>query len=146
MIWCNWVGSSPGSTVPTVRGTVETMRLDWSACYTPWSSTSIQLYIYSYFTSCFSNTSCEASFTAAMMKLKSSNVRVVCILVTGVLAFFREEYFGCDTFHFFDKSSSSLGGGTSPFYCSIFPPSISSPSAPSSGEMDVVLTYVLSTS
>jgi hypothetical protein len=93
-----------------------------------------------------SSTSYEASFTAAMMKLKSSNVRVVRILVTGVLVFFQEEDFKGETFRFFDESSSSLGGGTSPFCCSISALLISSPSPPSSGEMDAVLTDVLSTS
>jgi hypothetical protein len=68
-----------------------------------------------------------------MMKLKSSNVRVVYILVTEGLGFFPEEDFKGKTFLFFDKSSSSLGGGTSPFCFSISVPSISSPSPPSSG-------------
>jgi hypothetical protein len=57
----------------------------------------------------------EASLTAATMKSKSSNVREVHILVTGVLSFFLEEGFRGETFLFFDESSSSLGGGTSTF-------------------------------
>ena len=88
----------------------------------------------------------EASLIAATMKSKSSNVRVVHILFTGVLGFFQEEDFKGETFLFFDESSSSLGGGTSPFYCSIFSPSISSPSPPSSSVIEAVLTDALSTS
>jgi hypothetical protein len=80
-----------------------------------------------------------------MMKLKSSNVRVVLILVTGVLGFFLEEDFRGETFLFFDESSSSLGSGTSPFYCSISMPYISSPSSPSSCVIEIVLTDALST-
>jgi hypothetical protein len=73
---------------------VGTARLDCSACCTPWSSTSILLYISSCLASCFSAISSEASFRAAMMKLKSSEVRMVCILVIGDFDLFREEGFG----------------------------------------------------
>jgi hypothetical protein len=85
----------------------------------------------------------EASLTAATMKSKSSNMRVVRILVTGVLGFFLEEDFRGETFLLFDESSSSLGGGTSAFYCLVSIPYLSSPSL--SGVMEVVLTDRLST-
>jgi hypothetical protein len=54
----------------------------------------------------------ETSLSTATMKSKSSNVRAVCILVTGVLGFFLEEDFRGGTFLFFDEYSSSLGGVT----------------------------------
>ena len=78
------------------------------------------------------------------MKSNSSNVRAVHILVTGVLGFFLEEDFRGETFLFFDESSSSLGGGTSTFCCSVSVPYLSSTS--SSGVMEVVLADRLSTS
>ena len=65
----------------------------------------------------------EASLTATTMKSKTSNVREVRILVTGVLGFFLEEDFRGETFLFFDESSLSLGGGTSNFYFSVSVPS-----------------------
>jgi cytochrome c biogenesis protein CcdA len=105
---------------------------------------SIWLYICSCFASYFSMISFEASLTTATMKSKSSNVREVCILVTGVLGFFLKEYFRGETFLFFDESSSSLGGGTLNFCCSVSVPYSSSPS--SSGVMEAILTDRLSTS
>jgi hypothetical protein len=86
----------------------------------------------------------EASLTTATMKSKSSNVRAVCILVTGVLGFFLDENFRGETFLFLDEASSSLGDGTSTLCCSVFEPSSSSPS--SSGVMEAVLKNRLSTS
>jgi hypothetical protein len=46
------------------------------------------------------------------MKLKSSEVRTVCILVIGDFDIFQEEGFEGETFLFFEGSSSSLGGVT----------------------------------
>jgi hypothetical protein len=80
------------------------------------------------------------------MKSKSSGVRIVYNLVIVAFKFFWEEGFGGETFLFFDGSSSSLGGVTLPFFCSAFVPSISSPSPPYSGEMEVFFTDVLSKS
>jgi hypothetical protein len=122
---------------------VETTWLDCSAYYTPWSSTSIQLYISSCLGSCFSDISSEALFRAAMMKLKSSKVRMVCILVIGDFDLFQEEGFGGETFLFFEGSSSSLGSVTSPFLCFSFVPYISLPSPPFSGDMESVFTEAL---
>ena len=73
------------------------------------------------------------------MKSKSSNVREVRILVTGVLGFFLEEDFRGETFLFLDDSASSLGGGTLTFYRSYSAPS-------SSSVMEFVLTDLLSIS
>jgi hypothetical protein len=73
-------------------------------------------------------------------------MRVFCILVTGVLGFFWEEDFRGETFLFFNDFSSSLGGGTSPFYCPISAPSISLLSPPLSGVIEAVLKNALSTS
>jgi hypothetical protein len=70
------------------------------------------------------------------MKLKSSEVRIVYILVIEAFDFFREEGFGGETFIFFEGSSSSLGGVTSPLFYSNSMPSISLPSPPCTGDME----------
>jgi hypothetical protein len=57
--WWSWVGSSPSVGVPNSRGTMETMRLDFSAFCTPQSLISILSYISSYLASCFSSISSE---------------------------------------------------------------------------------------
>jgi hypothetical protein len=67
--------------------------MDYSACCTPWSSISILLYIASYLASYFSSISSEASFRDAIMKSKSSEVRIVCIFVIESFDFFQEEGF-----------------------------------------------------
>jgi hypothetical protein len=114
---------------------VETAWLDRIAYCTPWSSLSILLYIASCLASYFFVISSIALFIVVRRKLKSSGVSVVFILVTRVLGFFREEGFRGETFLFFDESSSSSG------LCS------TSSSLPScSGEMDAVLTDLLSIS
>jgi hypothetical protein len=77
------------------------------------------------------------------MKSKLSEVRVVCILVIDAFDFFLEEGFRGETFLFFEGSSSSLGGVTSPFFCSTSVPSISPPSPPFSGEIEEVFVEVL---
>jgi hypothetical protein len=85
------VGSSPVPDVLLIKGTVETARLDWSACCTSLSSPLIWLNISSYFASCFSASSSETTLNAAIKKLKSSEVRVVLSVVRVALAFFRED-------------------------------------------------------
>jgi hypothetical protein len=71
---------------------------------------------------------------------------MVCILVMVAFTFFREEGFSKETFLFFEGSSSSLGGVTSPFFYSTSMPSISPPSPPCSAEMEAVFTDALSKS
>jgi hypothetical protein len=80
------------------------------------------------------------------MKSKSSEVRVVSNLVLVAFDFFLEQGFGGETFLFFKGSSSSLGGVTSPFFYSSSVPSISPPSPPFSGDIEVVFVEVLLTS
>jgi hypothetical protein len=80
-----------------------------------------------------------------MMKSKSSEVRVVSNLVLVAFDFFLEEGFGGETFLFFEGFSSCLGSVTSPFFYSTFVPSISLPSPPFSGEIEVVFVEVLLT-
>jgi hypothetical protein len=111
-------GSSPKFGSSDGRRTVDTARLDKRAWRTPQSPTSILSYISSCLASCFSNISCEASFTAARMKSKSLTVSTVYILVKVALDFFREEGFLGEIFLFFKGSTSSLGGVTFPFFCS----------------------------
>jgi hypothetical protein len=66
-----------------------------------------------------------------MMKSKSSIVRTVFILVTMALDFYWEEGFGGETFLLFRGSTLSLGGVTSPGFCSApFPFSSSTSSSP----------------
>jgi hypothetical protein len=91
-------GSSPNS---GSLGAVEDARLDYRACYTPWSSVSIQSYISSCFASCFSTISTEAYCRDSMRKSKSSEVRIVCILVMVAFDFFWEEGFRGEPFLIF---------------------------------------------
>jgi len=145
MIWCNWASSSPGSFVPIVEGTVETMWLDCSACCTSWSSPLIRLNTSSCFTSFFFVISNEVSFSAMIKKSKSYVVRIVLNVVLVTLAFFRDEGFGGVTFLFLDGSSSCLGGVTSPlFFLNSVPPH--SPPSSLSGEIKAVSVEVLLTS
>jgi hypothetical protein len=80
------------------------------------------------------------------MKSKSSEVRIVFIFVIESFDFFQEEGFGGETFLFFEGSSSSLGGVTSPLFFSTYAPSISPPSPPCPGDMEAVFTDALSKS
>jgi hypothetical protein len=80
------------------------------------------------------------------MKSKLSEVRVVSNLVPVAFDFFLKEGFGGETFLFFEGSSSSLGGVTSPFFGSTSAPSISLPSPPYSAKMEAVFTDALSKS
>jgi hypothetical protein len=119
---------------------VETTRLDCRACCTLWSSILIRSYNSSFFASCFSAISREASCKAAMRKSKSSRVRMVYILVMVAFAFFQEECFRGEPFLFFRGSTSSPC-----FYSTYLSPN-SSPSPPYSCEMEAVFTDVLSNS
>jgi hypothetical protein len=80
-----------------------------------------------------------------MMKSKSSGVSVVYILVTMDFDLFQEEGFRGGTFLFFKGSVSSLGGVTSPFFCSTSLSFISSTSSspPHSGDMEAVFPEAL---
>jgi hypothetical protein len=102
-------------------------------------------YISSCLASCFSMISIEASFRAAMMKSKSSVVSTICILVTVTLDFFQEEGFGGETFLFFKGSASYLGGVTSPCFCSVSFPFVSSNSSspPRSGDTEAIFSKAL---
>jgi hypothetical protein len=74
-----------------------------------------------------------------MMKSKSSEVRIVCILVIVAFDLFQEEGFRGETFLFFKGSTLSMGGVTSPGLCSnctLSPP-------PRSGDMEAVFPEVL---
>jgi hypothetical protein len=137
------VGSSPVLDVPLIKGTVETTRLDWSACCTSWSSPLIWLNISSCFSSCFFASYSETSFSAAIKKSKSSGVRVVLSMVWVALAFFRKEGFGGVIFLFMEGSSSSIGGVTLPLFFSTSVPPSSSPSPPYTSEIEVVFMDVL---
>jgi hypothetical protein len=79
------------------------------------------------------------------MKSKSSEVRVVYILVMVSFTFFREEGFGRETFLFFEGSSSSLVGVTSLFFYSTSVPFTSSSSPSCLGEIEAVFAKVLLT-
>jgi hypothetical protein len=61
------------------------------------------------------------------------------------LDFFQEEGFGGETLLFFKGSASSLGGVTSPLFCSASLSFISStsPSPPRSGDMEAVIPEAL---
>jgi hypothetical protein len=89
--------------------------------------------------------SCEASFRDAMMKSKSSAVSTIYILVTVALDLFWEEGFEGVTFLFFKGSASSLGGVTSPCFCSYSFPFISSTSSspPRLGDSEAVFPEAL---
>jgi hypothetical protein len=122
---------------------VYTARLDWRLCCTPLSSTSILSYISSCLASCFCKISCEASTTATMIKLKSSTVSIVYILVKVSLDFFRVVRFMGETFLFFRGSASSvgsLGGVTSPcfYWSSLLFVSSTSSSPPHPGDIKAV--------
>jgi hypothetical protein len=81
------------------------------------------------------------------MKTKSSKVRIVYILFIEAFDLIREECFGGEgTFIFFEGSSSSLGGVTSPLFYSTSMPSISLPSPPCTGDMEAVFVELLLTS
>jgi hypothetical protein len=75
-----------------------------------------------------------------MRKSKSSEVRVVCILVMVAFTFFQEEGFRGEPFLFLRESTSS------PSFCSTSLSPKSSPSPPCSGEMEAVFTDALSNS
>jgi hypothetical protein len=87
----------------------------------------------------FSAISSEASFRAAMMKSKSSEVRTIYILVMVAFYFFQEEGFKGKTFLFFNGSTSYLYIVTSLGLCSA---STSSP-PPQLGDMEAVFPEVL---
>jgi hypothetical protein len=89
--------------------------------------------------------SSEASFRAAMMKSKSSVVSTIFILVTVAFDFFWEEGFEGEPFLFFRGSTSSLGGVTSPRFCSSpFPfSSYTSSSPPHSGDIEAIFPKAL---
>jgi hypothetical protein len=80
------------------------------------------------------------------MKSKSSEMRMVYILVMFSFIFFREEGFGRETFLLFKGSSSSLGNVTLPFFCSTSTPSISPPYPHLSVDMEAVFMDALSKS
>jgi hypothetical protein len=125
---------------------VETAQLDCNTYCTPWSSSLIQMNTSSCLASCFYAISSEASFSATMMKLKSYEVRVLSNLVLVAFTFFWDGGFSGETFLLFEGSSSSLGGVTSPFFCSTFAPSISPPYHPCSAKMEEVFMDALSKS
>jgi hypothetical protein len=122
----SWAGSSPNPGSPNGGSVVDTAQLDLRAYCTPQSSTLIMSYITSFLASFFCNISFEASFTAVMMKSKSSTVSIVFILVMVALGFFQEEGFEGETFLFFKRSTSSLANVTLPCFCSYPFPFISS--------------------
>jgi hypothetical protein len=71
---------------------------------------------------------------------------MVFILVMVAFTFFREEVFSRETFLFFEGSSSSQGGVTSPLFYSNYAPYISPPCPPCSADMEAVFTDALSKS
>jgi hypothetical protein len=75
-----------------------------------------------------------------MRKLKSSEVRTVCIFVMVAFDFFQEEGFGGEPFLFFKGSTLS------PFFYSTYLLFNSSPSPPCSGDMEAVFMDSLSIS
>jgi hypothetical protein len=79
-----------------------------------------------------------------MMKSKSSIVSIVCILVMVALDFFREVDFMGESFLLFKGLASSLGGVTSPCFCSSSFPFISSTSSspPRPGDTEGVFSDV----
>jgi hypothetical protein len=118
---------------------MDTVQIDCRVCFTPRSSFLIQSYISSFFASCFSSISSEISCRAAMRKLKSLEVRTVCILVTVAFDFFLEEGFRGEPFLFFRGSTLSPCS-----YLTSFSPN-SSPSSPCSSEIETVFSDALST-
>jgi hypothetical protein len=127
--------SSPNSVPFDDGGRVDTMQLEWRACCTPFSSTSIISYMVSCLASLHCKISSKVSEIVAMMKSMSSIVSTVCIYGLVSLDFFRNVGFVGETFLFLEVSASSigsLGSVTSPcFYLSSSLSTLPSPPPPS---------------